>query len=407
MKYCEPYQSCALFGAMRYFSNLKNCVSLINGPTGCAFYANSAIIRLNGYFNARHRVNIPNIYCTDFNEKDAIMGCEEKVRQAAEELLCEFHPEMLFLFNCCVAEIIGSDIDTIAEELSEQYETMVIPVHTAGFKGDHKYGMRLAGDVLMKYFFCSKSCVQKGKVNLLGEFDYFNRSTVELSSFLQQIGITDVMHVPGRCSLAQLREATNAELNVITCQNASRYLAERMKQAFDIPYLGNGSDLYSIEHTAALYRQLCRFFGKDPGIVEQMRERALQELQQYLPALRGKSAFVVASTRRALGYSAILRELGVEVKLIFSESDQTYTPKQTFLQYSKNVLLNEYPNDLVQRIEREKPDYIFSTLPELIAPYRYLPRPEVDFSGMEGSVRMAAYLASLPQQENAAISIDN
>ena len=61
----------------------------------------------------------------------------------------------------------------------------------------------------------------------------------------------------------------------------------------------------------------------------------------------------------------------------------------------------------MQRIEREKPDYIFSTLPELIAPYRYLPRPEVDFSGMEGSVRMAAYLASLPQQENAAISIDN
>ena len=70
MKYCEPYQSCALFGALRYFANLKKTVCLINGPTGCTFYANNAVVRLNGYFNAQHRVDIPHIYCKDFNECD-------------------------------------------------------------------------------------------------------------------------------------------------------------------------------------------------------------------------------------------------------------------------------------------------------------------------------------------------
>ncbi len=407
MKYCEPYQSCSLFGAMRYFSNLQDCVSLINGPTGCTFYANSAIIRLNGYFNAQYRVSIPRIYCTDFNEKDAIMGCEDKVRQAAVELLQEFHPKILFLFNCCVSEIIGSDIDTIAEELTEEYDTRVVPIHTAGFKGDHKYGMRMASDILMSYFFLEKRGVQKGKVNLLGEFDYFNRSTIELQSFLNRIGIINAVHVPGRCTLEELSEAPGAELNIITCQNASRYLAERMKQAFSIPYLGNGSDLYGIEHTAKLYRQLCNFFEKDTVIVEQMRAEALEKLNPFLPVLAGKTAFVVASTRRALGYSAILQELGIEVKLIFSEADETYTKKQEFLQYSRNVLFNEYPTDLADRIEQEKPDYIFSTLPELIAPYKYLPRPEADYSGMDGTVRMASYLASLPQQKYASISIEN
>ena len=47
---------------------------------------------------------------------------------------------------------MGTDIDTIAESLSDRYCLPVIPIHTAGFKGDHKVGMRMACDVLMEYF---------------------------------------------------------------------------------------------------------------------------------------------------------------------------------------------------------------------------------------------------------------
>ena len=407
MKYCEPYQSCALFGALRYFANLKKTVCLINGPTGCTFYANNAVVRLNGYFNAQHRVDIPHIYCTDFNECDAIMGCDEKVEQAAAEIIEKFHPEILFIFNCCVSEIIGSDIDIIAENVEREYKCRVIPIHTAGFKGDHKYGMRMAGDILIRYLFADRQECKKRKVNLLGEFDYFNRSTQDLSAFLNKIGITDVTHVPGKCSLSELEDASNAELNIITCQNASRYLAEQMKKKYGIPYIGNGSDLYGMENVYNLYSRICEFFQAEKFELEKEYNTNLRIVQEKKKALRGKSAVIVASTRRALGYSAILKELGVEVKLIFSEADEKYTSKKEFLQFSKNVMFNEFPNTLVEKIDEINPDFIFSTLPEIVAPHKYLVRPEVDYSGFSGVISMADYLIELLRQKEKTIVVEN
>lgn len=407
MKYCEPYQSCSLFGALRYFSNLKKSVCLINGPSGCTFYANNAVVRLNGYFNAQYRVDIPRIYCTDFNEHDAIIGCDDKVEQAAVEIIEEFHPEILFIFNCCVSEIIGSDIDMIAENVEREYACRVIPVHTAGFKGDHKYGMRMAGDILMTRLFGDKQECKKGKVNLLGEFDYFNRSTQELSAFLSRIGINDITHVPGKCSLVELKEAPTAELNIITCQNASRYLAEQMKKKYGIPYIGNGSDLYGMENVYNLYSKICDFFDVNKTGLEKEYNSCLSIVQERKTTLQGKSAVIVASTRRALGYSAILKELGIEVSLIFSEADEKYTSKKDFLQFSHNVMFNEFPNTLVEKIDEINPDFIFSTLPEIVAPHKYLVRPEVDYSGFTGVIRMADYLIELLRQKEKTIVIEN
>lgn len=410
MNYCEPYQSCSLFGALRYFSNIANCACLINGPTGCTFFNNSAMIRLNGYFNAPSKVEIPKIFCTAFNETDAILGCEEKVELAGEEIIQQMHPEVLFIFNCCVSEIVGTDIDTIAETLSDKYQIPVIPVHTAGFKGDHKYGMRMACDVLMEHFFLSQTEKRERSVNLLGEFDYFNRSTVELQTMLHKIGITDIHNIPGKCTLTALYDAPNAALNIITCQNASRYLAEQMNDKFSIPYAGEGSQFYGMENCAVLYKKIYNFFGESTEPIDQFVEETKQKLQPLLEELRGRTAFVIASTRRSLGYASILKELGIEVQLIFSEGDEKYVNKSSFLKYSNNVMLNEYPYELRAKIEENQPDFIFSTIPELVAPYKYLIRPEVDYAGIEGVYRMAVYLLSILEasgKTTAAIRIEN
>lgn len=409
MVYCEPYQSCSLFGAMRYFSNLKNCVTLINGPAGCTFYANNAIVRLNGYFNANEKVDIPKIYCVDFDEKDAILGSEKKLLQAAYELIDRFSPEVLLLFNCCVSEIVGSDIDDVADSIRVKYkDVLVIPFHTAGFKGDHKYGMRLASEMMMEYVFEKAEAEERDykKVNIMGEFDYFNRSTVELCEILREIGITNINYIPGKSSLAELRNSTNASLNIISCQNASRYLATMMEKKFGIPWLGNSNSLYGIENTFTFYNSLCDFFNVDNTFVKRMKEKALKDISPYKEKLKGKRAVVVAGTRRALGYSSILEELGVKIELLFSEADDIFANKKDFMKYSHNVWYNQYANELSEAIEALNVDFVFSTLPEIVAPIKYLRRPEVDYSGMDGVVRMAEYLADIANNPQAKMVVD-
>ena len=410
MVHCKPYQSCSLFGAMRYFSNIRNSVSLINGPSGCTFYTNNSIVRLNGYFNASSKVEIPRIYCIDFNEKDAIVGSEKKLFVAAEELIERYNPELLLLFNCCVSEIVGSDVDSVAEELSIKYRNvLIIPFHTAGFKGDHKFGMHLAIDSLLKYIYYDETVtkINEKSVNILGEFDYFNRATIELCELLKDIGIEKINFIPGKSSLSELKEAKNSALNIITCQNASKYLAMRMEKRFKIPWIGDANSLYGINNSYNFYREIFEFFGVGFEKVTEMKERALDKIVVFKNLLYGKRAVVVASTRRALGYSQVLNELGVSVDLIFSEGDNSYISKKDFLQYSKNVIFNEYANELSERIEKLHVDYVFTTLPELVAPIKYIQRPEIDYSGMDGVVRMGEYLCKLSNDTGNKIIIND
>ena len=392
LKYLEPYKSCSLFGALRYFANIKDVVCLVHGPSGCTYFNRSAVLNMNGYFNAPSKVSIPKIYCTDFDEKDAVFGGQEKIFCASKELIEKFKPSALFIFNCCVSEIIGEDIDDVAENIFEQYKIPVIPVHSAGFKGDHRYGMRLAGDLLLDHFMTEKTETVIGKVNVLGEFDYFNRAIIEARNMLELAGAKEISFIPGKCSISELKEAPNACLNLITCQNASRNLAEKMKQKFNIPYLGKVSDFYGVENCYKIYNQIFDFFQTDKKLVEELYEKSLKDISLLKKQLCGSTAFVIAGTRRALGYSQMLQELGVSVEFLFSECDEEFVKKEQFMKHSSNIMCNEYPDNIGDMIKQKKPDFILSTLPELVAPEQSMRRPLTDFAGFYGAVEMGKYL---------------
>lgn len=389
---CVPFKSCSLFGALRYFANIKNSVILVHGPSGCTFFSRYAMIRLNGYYNSPYPVPIPKIYCTDFSENDVIFGGRKKLCNALTEIMDVHSPEVVFVMNCCVSEVIGEDIDDVASEYTNEYRIPVIPVHSAGFKGDHKYGMKMASEILFEQFMTEKISTQKRRINILGDLDYFNHTSKELIAMLNEVGVTDIHLVPGNCTIDELRQCTSAELNIITCGNASRHLAELMKNKYGIPYMGNNADMFGIENTYKMYCKLFDFLGIDKVVLDNKRREAMAALEEHLHFFKGKSAAIVSGTRRAMGYAKVFQELGIEVKFIFSECDNEYVQKNEFMQYSKNICVNEYPLDLLERIEELNPDFIMSTLSELIAPYQYISRTDDDFVGFSGIIRMAEHL---------------
>ncbi|MCD7835738.1 MAG: nitrogenase component 1 [Lachnospiraceae bacterium] len=395
MNYLDPYKSCFLFGALRYFANIEGAVCLVNGPSGCTYFNRSAVLNMNGYFNSPGPVHTPRIYCIDFNERDVIFGAQKKLIAASEEIIEHFSPSVLFIFNCCVSEIIGEDIDDTADIIANKYNIPVIPVHSAGFKGDHRYGMKLAGSILVDQFMKKKTKTEPMKINLLGELDYFNRAMHEVTDYLKKAGVEDITYIPGACSLDQISDAPNAYLNIITCQNASRYLAEEMKKRFDVPYIGKASDFYGIENCYNVYSSIFDFLRIDKAQIEQDHTYACEKIKPLRKALKGTTAFVIAGTRRALGYSAILSELGVKIDFLFSECDGEYINRDNFLKYSSNIMCNEYPDDLAEKIRELNPDFVLSTLPELIAPEQSLRRPLTDFAGFSGAVEMGRYLLNV------------
>lgn len=389
---CTPFRSCSLFGALRFLCNIKNSVVLIHGPSGCSFFNRNAMIRLNGYYSAKYVVPVPKIYCTDFDENDVIFGGRTKIENALEEIIGNFSPEVVFIMNCCVSEIIGEDINDVAYEASLKHEIPIIPVHSAGFKGDHKFGMKMASEILFKEFINRDNPIDARCVNILGDLDYFNHSSKELVKVLNEAGIYKIHHVPGSCSIDELKCVSEAALNIITCGNASRHMAQLFKNRFGTPFVGNNSSLFGINNSYNTYCEIFSLLSIDTEILLQKKIDVELRLQEYLPFFKNKSVVIVSGTRRALGYAEIFKELGLDIKMIFSEYDPTYTNEKEFMKYSKNIWLNEYPMNLISQIEDENPDFIFSTLSELVAPYKYIARTDDDFAGFEGSIRMAQHL---------------
>ena len=407
--FCEPYQSCSLFGALRIVANMDKVVSVIHGPTGCSFYARNSIIRLNGYYSASERIRVPIIYSTDFNENDTIFGGVQKLKCAVSEIVEHDCPEVMFIFNSCVSEIIGEDINSVAEEMSEKYNIPVIPVHTAGFKGDHKVGMKMGNEIVFKYFMKPFPAPKDpNRINILGDYDYFNRSSSELNRIIELMPGKKVVHIPGTSSVGELRKATGAALNVITCKNASQHLAIMMRESFGIPYIGADASMYGIDNCYNLYSQIFSFFGEDIKSLTDQYVSAKDQLLPYIVQMKGKRAVVIAGTRRALGYSSLLTEMGLNVEFIFTESSDVST-RSDLLKYSHNIMCDEYPVKLFRKIDEMSPDYVFSTLPEIVAPNKYVSRNDEDYTGFCGALNLARYLVSVRKdpETTAYIRMEN
>lgn len=400
--YCEPYQSCSLLGALRLIANLQNVVSIVHGPTGCSFYARNSIIRLNGYYSAKHRIPIPVIYSTNFNENDTIFGGSSKLQKAIDEVIFQDNPEAIFIFGCCVSEIIGEDIDVVAEKAKEKYQIPIIPIHSAGFKGDHKVGMKMANDILFDNFIKTDHAVKNSnRINILGDFDYFNRSSLELKKIIRMMKKNiEATFIPGNCTLEELSSASSAAINIITCNNASKHLAKKMQDNYGIPYIGGDANLYGIDAAYNTYGEIFDFFNEDKAVLNVLRDNAKERISISSSLLQGCKAVVVAGTRRALGYSNLLKEIGIDIEFVFTESFEENI-KDDLHKYTNNVMCNEYSVKLFEKIDEIRPDFVFSTLPEIVAPNHYVYRNDEDYTGFDGTVKLVEYLVKIKQSSDS------
>lgn len=401
--YSEPYKSCSMMGALRIAANFEKTVCVINGPAGCAFFCRNTVLQINGYLHPLASSVKTNIYNIDFDEKDVIFGARDKLVKAVIQIEEELKPEMIFIFNCCVSEVIGEDLDEVVYELSNKINALIIPVKTAGFKGDHKLGMRMMNEILFDRLLNNlKRETVKRSVNILGETDVFYSTTKELRKILKEGNINILCQIPGRVDHEHIQNSINAELNIVICGSASAVLAAKYEQNYGIPFI-HGSGLYSIERTFETYCKIYNFFKVPTESIKVKRNAALAELGKYKKQLVGKTVFIIAGARRAIGYAQIFKELGMKVEYIFSESSPGYTEKEDFFKYTDDVTCDDWDINIREKIRKEQPSLVISTIPEITMPIRTVSRLIDDFSGFEGTIDMAKYVGNLLDNKRGTV----
>ncbi|HAJ80423.1 MAG TPA: nitrogenase [Fibrobacteres bacterium] len=137
---------CAPLGASVVFKGVENSMMILHGGQGCATYIRRYIIG-----TCREPVDIAS---SSFSETEVIFGGEFSLGKAIDNVIAQYHPEVIGIATTCLAETIGDDINGIIKKYNAKKNTGVhlIPISTPSYKGTHIDGFNAAVYALCDFF---------------------------------------------------------------------------------------------------------------------------------------------------------------------------------------------------------------------------------------------------------------
>ncbi len=202
---------CTLTGALSVTSAVRDCISIVHGPSGCAHH-NFSLLHATAL--DQDSVPVPHVRSTGLSEEEIIFGgesaLERAIRRAADE-----NPGMIAVLTTCVSETIGDDARAVA---AGDWGVPVVAVPTAGFLGgDFEQGVAKAllslADLAGPAVASDKPCATLvGEKNLEYEVD---QHYLEIRRLLGMLGIETGNRFVRETSVAEIRQLGGGGLNIL------------------------------------------------------------------------------------------------------------------------------------------------------------------------------------------------
>jgi len=119
----NPPKMCQLVGAVFATLGVHNAVPLIHGSQGCANFVK--------HLMTKHFKEPVEVATTAINEKYAVMGGEQNLITAIENLKRRLNPDLIVVMTTCLTETIGENI-----QIASRFDG-VVAVSTPSYAGTH------------------------------------------------------------------------------------------------------------------------------------------------------------------------------------------------------------------------------------------------------------------------------
>ncbi len=299
---------------------IKDVLNIVHGPIGCSFYTWGT--RRHKAVAEKEGLNlVPYAFSTDMQETDIVFGGEKKLMKAIEEGIELFHPNAVFICSTCPVGLIGDDINAIAARAEEKYGIKCVAYSCEGYKGvSQSAGHHIASNQIIRRIIGEDDTppATKHSVNILGEYNIGGDSW-ETERILYRCGIEVISVMTGDGSIAKMRNAHMAELNIVQCHRSINYIAEMMKTQYGTDWLK--VNFIGIQATVKSLRSLGRYFD-DPDLTERIEQVIVEELadiaddfEYYKERLEGMTAALYVGGSRSHHYQQLLRDYGMSTIL--------------------------------------------------------------------------------------------
>lgn len=292
-----------LLYALRILATIKDSVTIIHGPRGCA---------AAGLYHAAAGSSTRWVV-TNLDERDTIMGADGKLRKAVTALHHRYHPAVVFIVGNPVVAINNDDIQSVVEELHEELDLSIVPIYVTGFSSQNAVsGYDTALHALLKYLSGTSRAEEKGQtVNLLSVAEHPLDRT-EAQGLLQQLGL--VLNVlPDASTAGAFRSAVAARASIPLCPDAPEYLGTILQEKYGVPLVSAPRPV-GIEGTGRWLNAIGAALGTSTA-AEELHVRKSDEVRRLLGdfSLEGGRVYISLSSANAFSVLDLVEELGGEV----------------------------------------------------------------------------------------------
>lgn len=315
-------RACVYCGARVVLNPITDALHLVHGPIGCASYTWD----IRGSLSSGSEL-YRNSFSTDLKEQDVIFGGEKKLALAIDDLVEKYHPPVIFVYSTCIIGVIGDDLEAVCRIKAHEHQIEIIPIQSSGFIGNKAAGYRAACEGLLRLInpgANNKLIQRKNCINLLGDFNLAAETWI-IKGYLAKIGIELNVTFTGDSTYQDLKKATVGSLNIVQCAGSMIYLANKLLEQYDIPFIP--ISFIGMEDTIASLRKIALTLN-DPIIMQKTEHLIQEETAKILPVIkyyrnklqRKKAAVYVGGGFKAISLIKQLKELGIDVVMIGTQT---------------------------------------------------------------------------------------
>ncbi len=357
--YMFPGAHCPLMGSALAVRGITDAMIVVIGTEECAYYTKS--LAMSKEFGGVKGRSVSVV----LDSHDVTFGSVDKVEKAFVELMAEYKPSCVFLVTTCVVEIIGDDMDSLADKLTDDFNLPVMAVHTEHFKcQDHLPGIERTITACLNIMHEQE---KDGSVNVLGQ-RLGNFATTELNAILKSEGVEVGLMLPSGCTVADIEIAPKASLNIVVNDTALP-LAKEMKKRFDIPYV-YFVRMADPENIMNAYKVVFDTLGKEmPSSINEKYQNAKDKIVNKIANLKDIGYIYGNTPFNAFELNAFMTNIGMKPLLFqishMSGEDEIY----------KNAIL-EHCDPYVTKTANIAPlQYVYDELkPHLYLGHEYADR---------------------------------
>jgi len=319
----NPAKICQPIGAILAYKGIHNCMPITHGSQGCSSYLRMML--------ARHYREPTLAATSSFTEDSVVFGGRNNLKEAVDNCINIYHPDVLAINTTCSSETIGDDVNSFMEEIKEEEffdsHVRVVIASTPSYVGSHITGYDNAVKAIVQSF--ARKSKPNGKLNVIPGF-VDPGDIREIKRILTIMGVphiifpdtTDVfdaplspdsggLYPPGGTTIPDLIDAGNSRATIALGRTAGASGAVVLKGKFCIPAV-IGPMPIGIRNTDTFVMSVSSLMGVPiPAGIEDERGRLVDMMTDAHLHFHAKSLAIFGDPDIVIGLLSLAVEMGM------------------------------------------------------------------------------------------------